>query len=472
LRLINAISTADADALNRAGITSFQQIAAWTRRDLDHLPDSLGGRRRIARENWIEQAALLAKGTPTAHIRRLKARADAAAAAQRPAPPEPETLRRTGPPQGPQARPEASAPTPPPTPRPAARPVQAQPAAAPPAATAQPQPPRPQQVGPQPILATRATGVPSTGPRADRPAASPATPAQRPTPATPARPGDRSEDLTRIDGIDANVAKTLNAHGITRIDQIAHWSDDVQRRVDRLFGDEDRVRREDWVGQARRLAGLETPNAGPQASSGAGAAAAAAASAVAGISATARPRPSPPAEEDGAGKSSQASQPPQPSQSAQPATPEPASIPAPPPRPAAPSQASQPSPSAVSPEAPKTAQPAAAPSPPTSSSGGSVERLRSVRSAALVGRDASDMRGSDDLKRIRGIGVLIEKRLKMMGYTRYAEIAEWSQADIDRVNEQLDFGGRIERENWIQQARILSNGGQTEFSRRQDRNSD
>lgn len=95
-----------------------------------------------------------------------------------------------------------------------------------------------------------------------------------------------------------------------------------------------------------------------------------------------------------------------------------------------------------------------------------------MRSAALVGHDASDMRGSDDLKRIRGIGVLIEKRLKMMGYTRYAEIADWSQADIDRVNKQLDFGGRIERENWIEQARILAKGGQTEFSRRQDRSGD
>ena len=57
----------------------------------------------------------------------------------------------------------------------------------------------------------------------------------------------------------------------------------------------------------------------------------------------------------------------------------------------------------------------------------------------------------------------------MLGYTRYAQIAAWTQADIDRVNQQLDFSGRIERENWIEQARILATGGQTEFSRRQDR---
>jgi predicted flap endonuclease-1-like 5' DNA nuclease len=75
----------------------------------------------------------------------------------------------------------------------------------------------------------------------------------------------------------------------------------------------------------------------------------------------------------------------------------------------------------------------------------------------------------DDLKRIRGIGVLIEKRLNAMGVTRYEHIANWTSGDIDRVSQVLEFGGRIEREAWVEQARILSSGGQTEFSRRVDR---
>jgi len=74
-----------------------------------------------------------------------------------------------------------------------------------------------------------------------------------------------------------------------------------------------------------------------------------------------------------------------------------------------------------------------------------------------------------DLKRIRGIGVLIEKKLNSMGVTRYEQIAEWTVADIERVSHVLDFKGRIERENWVEQARILASGGQTEFSRRADR---
>jgi predicted flap endonuclease-1-like 5' DNA nuclease len=75
----------------------------------------------------------------------------------------------------------------------------------------------------------------------------------------------------------------------------------------------------------------------------------------------------------------------------------------------------------------------------------------------------------DDLKRIRGIGVLIEKRLNAMGVISYEHIANWTSGDIDRVSQVLEFGGRIERESWVEQARILSSGGQTEFSRRVDR---
>ena len=100
-----------------------------------------------------------------------------------------------------------------------------------------------------------------------------------------------------------------------------------------------------------------------------------------------------------------------------------------------------------------------------------LSSLRSVRSEAFRPGDAGQ-RGQgayDDLKRIRGIGVLIEKKLNSLGVTRYEQIAEWTVADIERVSHALDFKGRIERENWVEQARILASGGQTEFSRRADR---
>ena len=106
--------------------------------------------------------------------------------------------------------------------------------------------------------------------------------------------------------------------------------------------------------------------------------------------------------------------------------------------------------------------------------------LRSVRSEALRGDvTASEtlrsggsprpMGAFDDLKRIRGIGVLIEKKLNSLGITSYENVANWTSADIDRVSQILDFKGRIERESWVEQARILASGGNTEFSKRVDR---
>ena len=98
---------------------------------------------------------------------------------------------------------------------------------------------------------------------------------------------------------------------------------------------------------------------------------------------------------------------------------------------------------------------------------GDLDHLRSVKSEAYRSSTASDE--VNDLKRIRGIGVLIEKRLNALGISSYAQIANWSASEIDRISQTLDFKGRIERENWVEQARILSSGGQTEFSRRVDK---
>jgi predicted flap endonuclease-1-like 5' DNA nuclease len=104
-----------------------------------------------------------------------------------------------------------------------------------------------------------------------------------------------------------------------------------------------------------------------------------------------------------------------------------------------------------------------------------LSKLRSVRSEAFHSGDGGQAAAgaaapaADDLKRIRGVGVLIEKRLNNMGYRTYAQVANWTAADVDRVSKTLDFGGRIERENWVEQARILASGGQTEFARRVDR---
>jgi predicted flap endonuclease-1-like 5' DNA nuclease len=75
----------------------------------------------------------------------------------------------------------------------------------------------------------------------------------------------------------------------------------------------------------------------------------------------------------------------------------------------------------------------------------------------------------DDLKKISGIGRVNEAKLNGLGITSFAQIAEWTPADEERFGEILAFEGRIEREEWVRQAKILARGGATEFSQRVER---
>jgi large subunit ribosomal protein L21 len=62
----------------------------------------------------------------------------------------------------------------------------------------------------------------------------------------------------------------------------------------------------------------------------------------------------------------------------------------------------------------------------------------------------------DDLKKISGVGPVLEKKLHALGITRFDQIAAFSADDIAKVDEELNFKGRIEREDWIAQAKALA----------------
>lgn len=72
----------------------------------------------------------------------------------------------------------------------------------------------------------------------------------------------------------------------------------------------------------------------------------------------------------------------------------------------------------------------------------------------------------DDLRRLIGIGPVNERLLHKEGITTFAQIAAWTAADVKRVEEVLQFDGRIERERWIEQAKLLAAGNDKEFLRR------
>ncbi|MCD7060763.1 hypothetical protein [Pelagibacterium xiamenense] len=65
---------------------------------------------------------------------------------------------------------------------------------------------------------------------------------------------------------------------------------------------------------------------------------------------------------------------------------------------------------------------------------------------------------SVDLKQIKGIGPTMEKRLKAEGIHDFSQIAGWDEKTVARMNEKLNAHGRIEREDWVRQARALARG--------------
>jgi predicted flap endonuclease-1-like 5' DNA nuclease len=62
----------------------------------------------------------------------------------------------------------------------------------------------------------------------------------------------------------------------------------------------------------------------------------------------------------------------------------------------------------------------------------------------------------DDLRQISGIGPAIERKLNAEGITHYRQIAELSDADIERLEKTvIKSGGRIRRDDWPSQAKTL-----------------
>ncbi|WP_286196802.1 hypothetical protein [Tropicibacter sp. R15_0] len=78
--------------------------------------------------------------------------------------------------------------------------------------------------------------------------------------------------------------------------------------------------------------------------------------------------------------------------------------------------------------------------------------------------------GPDNLKEIKGIGPKLEKVCHSLGIYHFDQIAAWSEDEVAWANANLvGFKGRVSRDNWVEQAKILAAGGETEFSKRVDK---
>jgi len=86
--------------------------------------------------------------------------------------------------------------------------------------------------------------------------------------------------------------------------------------------------------------------------------------------------------------------------------------------------------------------------------GKAAAEARKVAQKAFRGFD-KPKGDADDLSRIKGVGDELVQRLEKIGVIKFEQIANWTDEDIANVDEVLSFKGRIERENWADQARAL-----------------
>lgn len=156
-----------------------------------------------------------------------------------------------------------------------------------------------------------------------------------------------------------------------------------------------------------------------------------------------------------------------------------ASAPVPKPKPTAPVATPAPKPAAAKPTAvkPAAAKPAAAKpeaakpaakAAPTEKPAEKPAPKAAAKPAAPKARLAGPRRGiADDLKMIKGVGPGIEKTLNGMGVFHFDQVAAWTDKELALVDESMPkFKGRAERDGWIEQARKLAAGEETEFSSR------
>lgn len=421
LKLVRGIDAGTERVLNGLGVWRFSEIARWLRGDVDAVNSALGETSRVERENWVEQATLLADGTLTDHARRVlrgeKVGATPTAVAQPSRDPAP------------MATSPVSSPPPAPSAGSSSTPSMMANAAAIAIAAASASASRGQAASDMRVV------------RAPRPKITPIV--EQAKPPTIAESEGQSSQAESAE-TPAEPVMPVSPPASAAEPSVQETMETAPAQTDQVDVQADEVQAETTVGSDRGDVDVVADQQGPEPEP-----------------ATEAPPPKPEVMA--------------PEEAAPPAT-----------RPArladamrenrGPETDQVPEETEATEDTPQAEEPAPVSS--DTASGEKTERprkdvagLRSVRSAAL--RPSPGLGGQsdivDDLKRIRGVGVLIEKKLNSLGITAYEQIANWTADDIAHVSEVLDFRGRIERENWVEQARILSAGGQTEFSRRVDR---
>lgn len=121
-------------------------------------------------------------------------------------------------------------------------------------------------------------------------------------------------------------------------------------------------------------------------------------------------------------------------------------------------------PAPVKAEAPVPVRPAAAPEPVVAATP-AVEPMPVARMERPRGLAEPRDGKPDDLQEISGIGPKNEKILHTLGFFHFDQIAAWGAGEVAWVDDHLKFNGRIGREKWVEQAKLLAAGDFEEFRR-------
>ena len=85
--------------------------------------------------------------------------------------------------------------------------------------------------------------------------------------------------------------------------------------------------------------------------------------------------------------------------------------------------------------------------------------------AAEPAAEPATAASADDLRQIKGLGPKLVTILAEQGITTFAQIAAWSDEDVARIDATLGrFEGRITRDQWVEQAKLLVSGDNQGFS--------
>ncbi len=73
------------------------------------------------------------------------------------------------------------------------------------------------------------------------------------------------------------------------------------------------------------------------------------------------------------------------------------------------------------------------------------------------GRLSAPQGEADDLKKIKGVGKVLEGKLNAAGIYHFWQVAALNEAQIAELEEEMSFPGRITRDEWVKQAEEFAN---------------